>query len=188
MTTTSDAILWRRLDRAGHEAARIDFDGDLWHLEGSAVFDHEGRPCRLDYRIDCDARWRTRAASVIGWLGDERVRSEIETDGEGNWTNNGLDCPEVAGATDVDLNFSPSTNLLPIRRLSLAVGDEREVRAAWLRFPSFALEPLAQLYRRTAPTTWRYESAAGRFTADLEVNEAGFVLHYPGLCRAEGGG
>lgn len=36
---------------------------------------------------------------------------------------NGVDCPAVAGCTDIDLGFSPSTNLLPIRRLSLEVGD-----------------------------------------------------------------
>jgi hypothetical protein len=188
MTATGGTILWRRLDRAGHEAARLDFDGDLWRLEGSAVFEHDGRACRLDYRIDCDPSWRTRAASVAGWLGDERIRCEIEHDGEGNWTLDGLACPQVAGATDVDLNFSPSTNLLPIRRLSLAVGDESEVLAAWLRFPTFVLEPLPQLYRRTAPTTYHYESAGGRFVADLEVDESGFVLHYPGLCRAESRG
>ena len=32
------------------------------------------------------------------------------------------ECPIVAGSTDIDLNFSPSTNLLPIRRLGLAIG------------------------------------------------------------------
>ena len=68
-------------------------------------------------------------------------------------------CPAVAGCVDLDLNFSPSTNLLPIRRLNLSVGQEAAVRAAWLRFPSFILEPLEQLYRRVDATTYRYESA-----------------------------
>lgn len=31
---------------------------------------------------------------------------------------------------DLDLNFSPSTNLIPLRRLGLAVGAEAPVRAA----------------------------------------------------------
>jgi hypothetical protein len=67
--------------------------------------------------------------------------------------------------------------------LNLPVGSEAVVKAAWLRFPSFQLEPLEQLYRRTGETTYRYESAGGRFTADLEVNEAGLVTHYPGFCK-----
>lgn len=81
-----------------------------------------------------------------------------------------------------------ATNALPIRRLGLAAGQAAEVRAAWLRFPSFALEPLEQVYRRTGDATYRYESAGGRFVADLEVNAAGLVIHYPGFCQAEAGG
>ena len=85
----------------------------------------------------------------------------------------------MAGCIDLDLNFSPSTNRLPIRRLGLAIGQEAQVRAAWLRFPSFTLEPLEQIYRRLNATTYRYESAGGKFVAELQVNAAGFVTHYP---------
>jgi len=100
---------------------------------------------------------------------------------------NGKECPEVAGCIDLDLNFSPSTNLLPIRRLNLAVGQEAVVRAAWLRFPGFTLEPLEQLYRRVDATTYRYESAGGRFVANLQVNAEGFVTYYPKFWQAESG-
>ena len=90
----------------------------------------------------------------------------------------------VTDCIDLDLNFSPSTNLLPIRRLNLAVGEEAQVRAAWLRFPSFELEALSQTYRRTAESTYRYESSTG-FVADLEVNSVGFVTNYPGIWEVE---
>ena len=89
---------------------------------------------------------------------------------------------------DLDLNFSPSTNLLPIRRLGLVVGQEAAVQAAWLRFPSFTLEPLAQRYRRLDATTYRYESAGGEFVTELRVNAAGFVTRYPAYWDAEAGG
>lgn len=61
------------------------------------------------------------------------------------------------------------------------------MRASWLRFPSFRLEPLGQLYRRTDLATYRYESADGRFVTDLRVNEAGFVTRYPNFWRVEAG-
>ena len=95
--------------------------------------------------------------------------------------------PAVQGCVDLDLNFSPSTNLLPIRRLSLEVGQEAEVRAAWLRFPSFKLEPHSQVYRRLDEFTYRYSSRGGEFVADLTVNECGLVTTYPGLWEAETG-
>jgi hypothetical protein len=92
-------------------------------------------------------------------------------------------CREVEGCIDLDLNFSPSTNLLPIRRLHLRIGEQAPVRAAWLRFPSLALEPLDQSYRRTGVTTYLYVSAGG--TAELRVNEAGFVTDYPNIWAHE---
>lgn len=182
------AILWRRLDRAGHEAARLFAEASGFGLDGTAVFAHEGRACRLDYAIRCDGGWRTVSARVTGWIGREPVGVELSVDGARHWRLNGTDCPAVAGCVDLDLNFSPSTNALPIRRLGLAVDGVAEVRAAWLRFPSFALEPLAQVYRRTAEAVYRYESAGGSFVADLEVDAAGLVTHYPGFCRAEARG
>lgn len=181
-------MLWRRVDMPGHEAARLLRDEQHWHLAGTAVFAHEGRPCRLDYRIVCDEGWRTLSAGVSGWVGPREVEVEIEADSGGRWLLNGSECADVAGCVDVDLNFSPSTNLLPIRRLRLGVGEEARVRAAWLRFPGFRLEPLEQVYRRLDETTYRYESAGGRFVRDLPVNEAGFVVRYPEIWEPETGG
>ncbi len=117
---------------------------------------------------------------VTGWVGNDEVDLTVEVDLYGVWRLNGAECPAVAGCLDFDLNFSPSTNLLPVRRLGLAVGGSATVRAAWLRFPSFALEPLDQMYRRTSDDVYRYESGGDRFTADLRVNPTGFVTHYPG--------
>jgi hypothetical protein len=142
------SILWRRLDHPGHESARLFYQADSWSLQGTAVFSHEQLPCRLNYRIVCDSRWQTRLARVDGWVGDSPREIVITVNPEQRWLLNEDECAEVAGCIDLDLNFSPSTNLLPIRRLSLGVGQETEVRAAWLRFPSFQLEPLVQVYRR----------------------------------------
>ncbi len=89
------------------------------------------------------------------------------------------------GCIDLDLNFSPSTNLLPIRRLNLPIGQEAAVRAAWLRFPSFSLEPLEQRYRRVDAAVYRYESAGGKFVTQLDVNASGFVTRYPGFWEAD---
>jgi hypothetical protein len=156
-------------------------------LRGSAVFLHAGHACRLDYEVVCDAGWHTRSGRISGWVGDESIEIEISVDSAGRWRFNGRECLEVAGCIDLDLNFSPSTNLLPIRRLDLAIGQEAPVRAAWLRFPSFSLEPLDQLYRRMGNSYYRYESAGGEFTAALEVDASGLITRYPGFAEPESG-
>ena len=165
------AVLWRRTDAEGHEAARLD--GHT--LIGAAAMKNGEDVCALAYTIVCDEAWRTRGAQVGGFVGSRAIAIEI-TAREGRWTMNGEHIAAVDGCVDVDLNFSPSTNLLPIRRLNLNVGEEATVRAAWLRFPSFTLEPLEQTYRRTGENTYRYQSAS--FTAEIAVNEAGLVIEY----------
>jgi hypothetical protein len=182
---SDQVILWRRLDQPGHEAARLSFQDPSWQLTGSAVFAEQQQPCRLDYRLVCDATWQTRSATVSGWVGHRKIAIEVAVDSVQRWWVNGTECPGVAGCIDLDLNFSPVTNMLPIRRLELAVGQATEVRAAWLRFPSFALEPLRQTYRRIAVATYRYGAGGGTFVRDLTVNAAGFVTSYPDFWECE---
>lgn len=179
-----ETILWERLDRPGHESTRLRHYGPELALEGSAVFGHEGAPCRLDYLVVADAGFRTARATARGWLGEREVEIEIVAEA-GRWWLNGAECPEVEGAIDLDLSFSPSTNLLPIRRLDLDVGQEAPVRAAWLRFPSFDLKPLEQTYLRLGPSRYRYRSEGG-FEAELDVRPSGFVTLYPGFSREPG--
>ncbi len=170
-------IVWRRHDHPGHEAALLRERAAGWELSGTAVMVHDARACRLDYVVACDVGWRTVSAQVNGWVGDDAVDVAITVDTDGRWWLNERECAAVAGCIDVDLNFSPSTNLLPMRRLRLAVGQSADVRAAWLRFPSFALEPFDQSYTRTGLTTYRYRSEGG-YAAELEVDDAGFVVAY----------
>ncbi len=99
----------------------------------------------------------------------------------------GVLAPELAGALDVDLGFTPATNTLPIRRLALAVGESAPVRSAWLRFPEFRLEPLEQTYTRESEQTFRYRAQIDNepFVARLDTDVFGRVLSYEGLWEAE---
>ena len=181
----TDTILWLRLDRPGHEIGILKPREGGWELSGTAVFSHEQRPCKLDYRVVCDSGWQTSSAQVKRFLAARDVDVSVSIDDKRRWRLNGVDYPAVAGCPDIDLGFSPSTNLLPIRRLSLAVGEQAEVRAAWLPFPSLMFELLPQLYHREGERTYRYESGGGRFVRTLEINHSGFVVNYPGLWQAE---
>jgi hypothetical protein len=177
-----ETVLWKSIPWPGHEASRLLEHG----LEGAAVLLNDSEVCRLDYSIVCDDDWSTRSASVDGWVGTREIHIAIEVT-NGVWSLNGVEQPQVAGCIDVDLNFSPSTNVLPIRRLHLAVGESQVVRAAWLRFPSFVLEPLEQRYTRTAEDRVRYESFTTNFSAELRVSTNGMVLDYENIWIAETG-
>lgn len=181
-------ILWQGLYWPGHEAALLRVDDRGASVDGTAVLFHDGRACRLDYQLTCDARWQTRHVVVQGWVGAQTIAQEIVVDDTQRWWVNGVEATAVAGCIDIDLNFSPVTNTLPIRRAQLAIGAEIAVTAAWLRFPSFVLEPLDQVYQRRAERHYQYTSGGGSFVAELTVNAAGLVTDYPQLWRAVSAG
>jgi hypothetical protein len=178
------SILWRRLDVEGHDGCRLLSHGDGFELEGQAVFEHGGEPCCLAYRVCCDGSWLTRAASVNGFLGARGIGYDIERLADGTWTLNGAAQPQAEGLIDVDLNFTPATNLVAIRRFDLAVGAEMLAPAAWLAFPEFKLMRLDQVYRRLDQTRYAYQSPNFGYAEVLETSPAGFVLEYPQLWKA----
>ena len=87
----------------------------------------------------------------------------------------------LQAAVDVDLGFTPATNLIVIRRLSLKVGQHAEAPAAYLAFPKMRFVKLPQTYRRTGRTAYEYEAPTVGYTGTLHVATSGAILHYPGL-------
>lgn len=185
MSSTA-SILWRRLDTPGHDACRFDRDLDGWRLEGGAAFRTVAGPAHLAYTVWCDPLWHTRRAKVRGWLGERPVDLTILHQ-PGGWVFAGQDLPALAACEDVDLGFTPATNLLPLRRLALRPGQAADVPAAWLDPECRALAMLPQRYERRSGTLYRYEAPSVRFEADLEVRGDGFVQRYPGLWEEVGG-
>src|SRR5687767_11717435 len=104
-------VLWRRRDVPGYESCCISRRDSGWQLDGAAVLAHENSACRLDYLIDCDRQWITKSAVVSGWVGTRVIDITVTRDALGEWRMNGTACPTIAGCVDIDLNFSPSTNL-----------------------------------------------------------------------------
>lgn len=181
-----ETILWRRLDTPGHDACALRELEDGWRLEGTAVFLEPELepplPCHMTYEVDCDRSWRTRSARARGWLGTNPVGITFLSLPGGVWSVNGVEQPQLAGLVDVDLGFTPATNLIPFRRLALEIGQESQAPAAYLFFPQLEPARLEQRYRRVKSDTYDYE--APEYAAPLRVSEAGFVIDYPGLWEA----
>jgi hypothetical protein len=178
VSTLIATVLWQRIDVAGVEHFRLWMDRDGPRLEGTVIAVHEGAPLSLRYEVSCSRAWETRSASIGLSAGDATRELRLAAEGPG--------VAGLAGCADVDVSLTPSTNTLPIRRLGLldlAVGESREVTAAWVRFPALSVEPLPQRYTRLAARRFRYESGGGAFRADLEVDDLGLVVSYPPFWR-----
>ncbi|MCQ3973369.1 MAG: hypothetical protein DPW09_07995 [Anaerolineae bacterium] len=174
-------ILWRRLDLPGHDACGLWALAEGWRLAGTAVFSLEGRPCHLAYEVNCDVAWRTRSAQVTGWIGQDAVALAIVSKPGRRWEFNGADQPQAVGCLDVDLGFTPATNLIALRRLALDIGHEADAPAAYLAFPELKLERLEQRYHRLTLDKYDYQAPSVGYVGTLEVSEVGFVTRYPSL-------
>jgi hypothetical protein len=133
-----------------------------------------------------------RHIQILSWrcspLSDSFISRQslsLVSDGAGNWRyGSGEPLPELVGALDVDLTATPFTNTLPIRRLRLKAGESAEIRAAYIRFPDLAVMPDRQRYTcLEAGRLYRYEAVDGDFSRDIEVDDNGLVVTYPGLFR-----
>lgn len=175
------AALWRRLDLPALEQFRLWEDADAFRLEGRALLALEGQPAEAAYEVVCSRSWETRTARVRLERGAETRTVELRREDGDRWWVDGERRADLDGIADVDLGFTPSTNTLPIRRLSLGVGAGSDLRAAWVRFPELSVEVLEQRYVRTGPSSYRYESRGGSFEADLTADGLGVIVTYGDL-------
>lgn len=183
MTTRS--VIWRRTDGSGTEHATLVVAEDAITLLGAVVTAEEGRPLTIRYRVECDLTWRTRSVIVDGSADSATTSALVQASsrGDGRWISTTMQGERVPlftwnGCIDVDLGFSPITNLLPLRRLAPAIGESVDVSAAWIRFPGFGLKPLPQRYTRLAEFRYRYESFDPGYETEIDVDELGLVVRY----------
>lgn len=184
---TVASILWRRLDVPGHDACRLERNASAWQLDGAAVFRLEDeRIGQLHYRVRCDLHWHTQWGTVRGWLGDTAIDLSITRDAHGHWKLNDEAVPDLAHCVDLDLGFTPATNLLQLRRLSLEVGESADAPAAWVDLGGGGvLSELMQRYERRSATEYVYEAKRFDYAAVLVATEDSFVRDYPSLWVAQ---
>lgn len=172
------AVLWRRHDVPSLEHFRLWEDAGGPRLEGTVVAALGGVALEARYAVACTPAWATRWVRVEIASGTEARGIELRVDDSGAWWLDDRRLGDLDGCPDVDLGITPSTNILPIRRLALDVGEARDVTAAWVRFPDLTVMTLPQRYTRLAEDRYRYESRGGAFVADLDVDELGLVIRY----------
>jgi hypothetical protein len=167
-------IAWAGLEEWLAEACELELAANGLVAAGTQI-GADPHPYRAAYELDARGDWITRRLRVevpgVGAL-------ELRHDGAGHWEGR----PELDGAHDCDLAYSPLTNLMPIRRHAL---HERagavEFVMAWVSLPDLAVHRSEQRYEHLRPGLVRFSS--GDFAADLEVDAAGLVLTYPHLAR-----
>jgi hypothetical protein len=199
-----ESLFWERTDTAGVEHALVDQRAGLYARGTAVAVDPIAYTCR--YELRTDPGWATAHLDVTaegaGWTRSVRLelaagRWRATTAEQGNLDAvlsaagharaglPGIEDPDLLyGAYDVDLSGSPLTNTLPIRRLDLLKaesGVSHRLNVAWVLLPSLEIVQADQIY--TALGDHRVRYASETFSADLTVDDEGFVRDYPGLAK-----
>jgi uncharacterized protein len=179
--------MWSPWEGPGLEHLRLVTSDRGIVANGLVIGLEAGLPFRIGYEIRCDERWRVREVRAAAPDSEQPVL-ELLADGEGGWKRrSGEPVPELDGCIDVDISATPFTNILPIRRLGLNLGESEELAVAYVRVPELLVGLERQRYgcleARADGGLYRFEALPSGFTAELPVDTEGLVLDYPGLFR-----
>jgi hypothetical protein len=166
--------VWQGLDEWRAESCTVELDEGGLEARGVQI----GRGHRLRYELRTDARLITEEllARVHTDAGERSL--DLARESDGGWRSDGESLPHVQGALDCDLALSPLTNFMPARRLGEEPADHV---MAWVDVPSLEVLRSEQRYEPAGPGRVRYVGLDHDFTAELVLDEHGFVIHYPGL-------
>jgi uncharacterized protein len=168
-------VLWHCSVLSSAEHGVIERTHDGWRLSGTVTLPAAESPCHIEYTVLVSESWTMERADIDVWVGPRRRSHRIEHL-DGAWSVDGQQRPDLAACGDLDLGWTPMTNLIPMRRLGLGVGQSVEITAAWFRFPELDIVANEQRYTRLATNRWRYES--GQYDFELVLDEHGIVRTY----------
>jgi hypothetical protein len=180
-------IDWEWLEEPGLEHLTIEESEKIIRIESSVVSGFGGLPWHLRYQMTCTPLWQFMSIDVeMKRPGEHRSLSLVRRD-DGAWSMDGQARLDLAHCTDIDIEASPLTNTLPIRRLESAVNEPKQIQVTYIRGPSLEVLAANQEYTRLDPENppgkFRLRSLSSGFTADLTVDESGIVEDYPNLWR-----
>jgi hypothetical protein len=116
---------------------------------------------------------------------------ELVRDEAGAWRVDGARRPDLDGCEEIDIQATPFTNTLPIRRLRLRPDAPHRLRVAYVLVPSLTVEPGEQEYTRLdpgdPPRRFRYHNPGNGFVAVLDVDADGLVVEYGTIWRRRAG-
>lgn len=179
-------LIWATWNGDGLEHLRLNDTSDGGFVADSAlIVVIDDVAYRVRYRAKIDAAWRTRSIWVdVEDPDGKRRTAALIGDGEGNWTDTaGEPRLDLKDCLDIDIQVTPFTNTLPIRRLSIGNDQVEPISVVYFPIPSLEVAPMVQRYTGLEDHRYLYESMTADFVRDLDVDDDKFVTTYPDLFR-----
>jgi hypothetical protein len=190
-------LLWTGVEEWLAESAAVELTDRGLSATGTQL-GAEPAPYRVDYRLEAPdfvTRELELTATAEGWRrhlllrhdGSGAWQAEVDDEGEvpgGGWDGS---LPDLSQALDIDIEYSPLTNSMPILRHGFQREGSGDFVMAFVSVPSLRVEAPPQRYAHIGAMTngsvVRFISLDSDFAADLELDAEGLLVFYPGLAR-----
>jgi hypothetical protein len=184
----ADDVGWTALRWPGLEHVIVSVDANGCKADSQLVMAEQGLTS-VQYQLSCGPGWRFTKLTIRASSAAADKTLTLAVNAGGHWLADGQPRPDLDDCIDIDINCTPLTNTLPIRRLDWSSAQSHDVDVAYVTVPELGLRRAAQRYTmltgdRSKAAAFRYESEA--FSADLRADSDGFVINYPGIWRRIG--
>ena len=174
-------LLWSGREYQSLENCLVTSGDSGYEVRSTIIGAYQGAIYKVEYTIRTNQDWVTLFCEIDSQHSDRIEHILLESDGKGNWLMDGKEVKQFRGCIDVDIPLTPFTNTLPINRLILEHGVEEQIAVIYIDVLGGQIRPVSQKYLRRADKIYHYENVPNDFEADIEVDEMGFVVHYPAL-------
>jgi hypothetical protein len=173
-------IVWKSTYVNTIEFTTIHFNDNIevnGHITGQGL----GKFLYVNYLLDINKQWEIQSVK-INLQSDTSFSLSIYKNQHNQWVNEkGEILSKLNNCIDIDITLTPFTNTLPINRLKLGVGESKEIQVVYFDLPTSNFTSSKQRYTNLGNGIYKYESLPSGFTANLQVDNDGVVIDYPGI-------
>jgi hypothetical protein len=176
-------LVWERNyeDTQTIEVLRFNSKKNLFNIESIVNGILNGQPTSIEYFIKIDKNWKVKEVRIKTLIREDNpivLKSGIDKRWYDEMNN---EIPELKGCIDIDISLTPFTNTLPIKRLGDSLLKRTKLNVLYLNLADWKFEKVEQYYTKLSNNLYKYEGVFRGFTAELPVDNFGFVTTYPNL-------
>ena len=175
-------LLWTGIEYYSLENCLINTAGKNNHINSSIIGYYQDKIYNVSYYIKTSSQWETYFLELEYRINNEEHTIKLEKIND-DWLFNKEKKETFKHCIDIDISITPFTNTLPINRLQLRKGEQSKINVIYINIFEHHVKPVHQSYQCIAAGKFLYKNIPNDFEAEIEVDEAGFVINYPSLFK-----
>jgi hypothetical protein len=180
------SIVWEWPERRGLEHLQLWESSDGAKAEGLVIVDAEEKVLRFRYSISLAASGQLRRCNIFVPVAGIQHSIFLSFDNNSNWLVNEEPNFDLSNCEAFDIRDTPFPKTLILRKLTLEVGQSKDIWVAYVDNRQLRVAPVRQTWQRF-PTDeqgdYHYRCIASGISREYYVSEGSIVQFAPGQWR-----